>query len=175
MNAKYRAKHPMGLAAALAAVLALTTSLASLCARADDGNLTLQVHIQQHKSRFQLMLEQVQERASRRAALGHASPATRAAASTPTDIGDSSQSMRLESIIVADPSPLQMDQESMLQFRAQQAYDRDQQSILDHRQQRRALLAGPRIGADRFATTRNELVRFDAQNQQQSLQRKLRH
>jgi hypothetical protein len=181
MNAKFRAKHPLGpvivLATALAPVLVLTASLAPVRVLADDAGLAQQLRVQQQKSSFQLMLEQIEQRARRRAE-GHETPAFPAPASTPIDLGVATESMRLNSISVSDPPSLQIDQEDTAQLRAEQAYDRDQQRILDYRQQRRALI-GPRsgsaIGVDSFATNRNELVRFSTQSQKQSLQRKLRH
>lgn len=173
MNVKYRAKHPLRRVAALV----LTAALVPLWATADDGGLSQQLRVQQHKSRFQLMLEQVQQQARRRA-LRVDSSATAAPASTLVDVGVATESMRLEPISVFDPPSLQIDQENTVQFRAEQAYDRDQQRILEYRQQRRALIAprtGSAIGVSSFAANRNELVRSNTQNQKQSLQRKLRN
>jgi hypothetical protein len=173
MNVKYRAKHPSRRFAALI----LAAAFVPLWASADDGGLTQQLRVQQHQSRFQLMLEQVQQQARRRA-LSHASTAAGAPASTPVDVGVATESMRLEPISVFGPPSLQIDQEITPQFRAGQAYERDQQRILEHRQQRRALIApgtGSAIGGSGFAANRNELVRFKTQNRQQSLQRKLRN
>jgi hypothetical protein len=174
MNAKYRAKH----CRRLAGVLALTASLTPLWAGADDGNLDQQLRIQQHKSRFQLMLEQVQESARRRAGPERATPLTHASAPNSTDLGDWTDSVRLHPVSLSDPLTSGIDSDSASRFRAQQAYDRDQQRILDHRQRQRALIGrtrtGGALGVDRFSTKRGELVRYKVQNRRQSLQRKLR-
>ncbi len=174
MNAKCRAKYRTRLAGALA----LTAWLIPVSVTADDGNLNQQLHIQQQKSRFQLMLEQVQESARRRAAAAQTAPTRHAGPSTLTHLGDGTQSVRLDPVTVTDPVSPKIDPERTKWFRAQQAYERDQQRILDHRQQRRALIAGARTGGpngiDRIATKRRALVRYNAQNQRQSLQRKLR-
>lgn len=175
MNAKYRAKPPRR----RAAVLALTASLVPFWAAAEDGGITQQLRVQQHKNRFQLMLEQVQAQARRRAALENNASARAATVSPPTDLGDATESMRLKSMPVTEPARLSIDPENAAEFRTRQAYERDQQRILDQRQQRRALIAGPRtgsvIGTDSFSANRNELVRFNTQNQKQRLQRKLRN
>lgn len=174
MNRKCRAKHHNRLAGALA----LSAGLLPLWVVADDGNLTQQLRIQQQTSRFQLMLEQVQESARRRAALGHTAPATRAGVPASMDIGDWNESIRLDPVSVTDPHAAPIEPRGASQFQAQQAYERDQRRILDHRQQRRALIGGARstsvIGVDSFAAKRNRLVRYKAQNKRQSLQRKLR-
>ena len=173
MNAKYRAKHPLR----WAAVLALTASLAPLWAAAEDGGLTQQLRVQQHKSRFQLMLEQVQEQARRRAALQSNAPAGAGPESPAMDFGDATESVRVTPVSVVDTSDLSIDQENAAEFNARQAYERDQQRILDQRQRRRALIAEPRTGSviGSFSAERNELVRFNTQDQMQRLQRKLRN
>ena len=174
MNAKFRAKHRSRRAGALV----LSVWLIPQTVTADDGNLTQQLHIQQHKSRFQLMLEQVQGRARQRAAAGQTATSSYAGSSVPTDLGDWTQSMRLHPVTVNELATPQVDPDNSPRLWAQQTYERDQQRTLDHRQQRRALIAGARtrgaIRANSFQAKRRELVRFDAQNQRQSLQRKLR-
>jgi hypothetical protein len=173
MNGKYRAMHR----ARLAGALALTGCLIPLSVSADDGNLTQQLLVQQRMSRFQLMLEQVQASVRRRAAARQRAPATPAGPSTPTDLGDWTESVRLRPVTVTDRVALAVAPETLRRLRAEQVYERDQQRILDHRQQRRALIIGARtggpLGVD-FATKRRELVRYSVQSQQQSLQRKLR-
>ena len=189
MNGKYRAKHR----ARLAGALALAGCLVPLWVAADDGNLTQQLRIQQQtspgmdeversrmpepKSRFQLMLEQVQESARRRAAVRQRDPATRVAAATPVTLGDWTESVRLHPVTLSDPQARAIAAETMRQLRAGQAHERVQQRILDQRQQRRALIVGARaggpLGVD-FATRRSELVRYSVQSRQHSLQRKLR-
>ena len=171
MNGKYRAKHRTRLAGALA----LTAWLIPLSVSADDGNLTQQLHIHQAKSRFQLMPEQVQESARRRAAAARTVAAARAGPVTPTHLGDWTQSARLAPVTVTDRVSPEIAAETTRRFRARQAYERDQQRILDYRQQRRALIAGLRTGGSAgFGAKRRELVRYNAQSQRQSLQRKLR-
>ena len=160
----------------LAAAFSLTAWLIPLSVTADDGNLTQQLHTQQQRSRFQLMLEQVADGARRRAAAQSAAT-THAGPAAPIDFGDWTESARLVPITVTDPVSLTSKAESARRFRARQAHDRDQQRILHHRQQRRALIAGARsgpLGIDSFGAKRRELVRYHAQNQGQSLQRKLR-
>lgn len=175
MNGKFAAKHHTRLGAALA----LTMSLISLGVPADDGNLTRALAIQQHKSRFQLMLEQVEAQARRRAAAAH----TSAAATTPSvgkvGLGDESETLRLAPIPVVGREIPEIEPLSVRRLRSEQAYERDQQRILDHRQQSRALTAdlrtaGP-VGSDRYASKRSELVRSNTQNKRLSLQRKLRY
>lgn len=174
MNAKYRAKQHVP----LAAVLLVTVSLVPAQVTADDGNLAQQLRIQQHKSRFRLMLEQVQERARQRVA--HRPVATRAdtGTSTPAALGDWSQSVRLDPASVTGPGSRKFDPGQTLRLKARQAYERDQRRILDHRQQRRALISGLRTGGpsglNSFQAKRRELTRFNTQNQRQILQRKLR-
>lgn len=167
---KFRARRVHG--------LALAAWLWGPCVMADDGNLTQQLHIQQQKSGFQLMLEQVQERARRRAVAGPASATADAPAVAKSDLGDRTQSVRLAPIALTDPMARDADEESLQRLRARQAFERDQQRILDHRQQRRALIADPDIagpaGIDAYAIKRRELVRYNTQQQQQTLQRKLR-
>ena len=143
---------------------------------ADDGNLSQQLHTQQQQSRFQLMLEQVAKSARRRAAAAPSAPASHADPAARIDLGDWAESVRLQPVSVTDPaSP---DSQAARRFQARQARDRDQQRILHHRQQRRALIAGGRtagpLAIGSFAAKRRELVRYKAQNQRQSLQRKLR-
>jgi len=172
MNRKYQAKSR----ARLAGALALTGCLLALPVAADDGNLTQQLRGQQKMSRFQLMLEQVQESARRRGAALRTAAATRVGASTPADLGDWTESVRLHPVTEAGPVAPAIAPESLRRLLAGQAYERDQQRILDHRQQRRALIIGARggpLGVD-FGTKRREMVRNNAQSQQQSLQRKLR-
>ena len=173
MNGKYRAKQR----ARLAGALTLAGCLIPLSAAADDGNLTQQLRAQQEMSRFQLMLQQVQASARRRGAASRTGPATGAGPSTPTDLGDWTESVRLAPATVTDPVTIDIAPQTPQRLRAEQAYERAQQRILDHRQQRRALVVGARaggpVGVD-FGTKRRELVRYNVQNQRQSLQRKLR-
>ncbi len=174
MNGKYRAK----LRTRLAAALSLTAWLIPLSVTADDGNLTQQLHIQQQKSRFQLMLEQVAEGARRRAAAAQSTPASRAGPAASIDLGDWAESLRLEPVGVTGLVLPGTEKESARRLQVRQAYERDQQRVLHHRQQHRALIAGARTsnpaGAGGFGAKRREFVRYNAQNQRQSLQRKLR-
>jgi hypothetical protein len=174
MNAKYRAKHRIQRAAALLVTVCLVPAQVT----ADDGNLAQQLRSQQHKSRFQLMLEQVQERARQRAARGHVATRADADTSTPAALGDWSQSVRLDPITVTGPGSRKFKPDQAFRLPARQAYERDQRRILDHRQQRRALITGLRTGGpvalNSFQAKRRELARFNTQNQRQILQRKLR-
>lgn len=168
MNAKYRATRCKRVAGALALVL----GFAPVWASADDGNLSQPLRIQQQKSRFQLMLEQVQESARRRAAQA---PTARVGAPDSPAINARTESVRLDPVSVTDSSTTGFDSDSDGRLRKQQAFERDQQRILNHRQRRRALIgAGRHPGANSFAAKRGELARYNAQNQQQSLQRRLR-
>ena len=167
MNGKYRAKDRRRLADAVVFAVWLIPQFAT----AEDGNLNQQLRIQQHKSHFQLMLEQVQRRARQRAEAGRA-----AAASYPASragLGDWTQSPRLDPVVVATPATPHTGPDSTAELAARQAQERDQRRILDHRQQRRALIAGA-ARTNSYPVKRRELVRFNAQNQRQSLQRKLR-
>ena len=174
MNGKYRAK----LRTRLAGTVSLAVWLVPLSVTADDGNLTQQLHAQQQQSRFQLMLEQVAKSARQRAAAAQSAPASHAVPATPIDLGDWAESARLQPLAVTEPVSPQSEAEPAQRFQTRQAHDRDQQRILHHRQQRRALIAGARTGGppgiDSFGAKRRELVRYSAQNQRQSLQRKLR-
>jgi len=175
MNGKITAIHRIRLSAALA----LTMALISINVAADFGNLEQALAVQQNKSSFQLMLEQVQARARQRAS---AAPAS-AAATTPSvekiPLGDETETVRLTPLPVVAPDVFEIEPSSLQRLRAEQAYERDQRRILDYRQQTRALTrdlrkAGP-VGTDRYATRRSELVRFDTQNKRLSVQRKLRY
>lgn len=181
MNSKYRAKDCKRLAGALAQPLAQSLALALVVwltpigAPADDGNLYQELRIQQQKSSFQLKLEQVQEQARRRAAAAQTARAAQTESAAGLDIGDPDQSMRLAPRHVTEPLAPRIDADEVWRIQAQQSYERDQQRILDYRQQRSALTAGARAGGDyRYAAKRSELVRFNTQNQRQTLQRKLR-
>ena len=178
MNGKYPAKTRLHLAALATVGLVFAGSLIPRGATADFGHLSQQQRIQQHKSRFQLMLEQVQESARQRAAAARTTSATPVDPSMPVGLGDWTESMRLDPVTVTDPVTRDLESESTRRLRAKQAHDRDQRRILDHRQQRRALIAGPRTagpsGAASFAAKRREVVRFQSQTQRLSLQRKLR-
>lgn len=182
MNAKSRAKCrlPAGI------LLAAAACLVPPGAGADDGHLTQQVRTEQHKSNFQLMLEQVQESSRRRAAAAQRGAEPRrggrsTAASPAMDLGDSTQSVRLDPGSVTGRVPGDLEPESARRLRARQAYDRDQRRILDNRQRRGALIARSRnvgpagsAGSGSFAAKRREMVRFKSQNQRLSVQRKLR-
>ena len=174
MNAKYRAKQRVQ----LVAVLLVTVWLVPAQVTADDGNLAQQLRIQQHKSRFQLMLEQVRKRARQRAAHGHVATRADADTSTPAALGDWSQSVRLDPVGVTGSGSRKIDPDQTRRLKTRQAYERDQRRILDHRQQRRALISGLRSGGSTglksFQAKRRELARFNTQNQRQILQRKLR-
>jgi hypothetical protein len=174
MNAKFRAKHPIR----LALTLSVAMLLACVDANADDGNLTQQLEIQQQKSQFQLKLQQVQEQARQRAAAGQGASAG-TSASPPANIDDATDSARLNPISVGDTPSIDVDPQRTQEFQAEQAYERDQQRILENRQQRSALLEGSRPdgpgGADDFANRRENLNRFKSQDRQQALQRKLRN
>lgn len=170
MNAKFRAKHGCCL------VTALAVWLVAVGAPADDGNLDQQLGRQQQKSRFQLKLEQVQEQARRRAAAAQSVRAPQPEAVSPRDMGEPDQSMRLAPITVTAPPSPGIDAYDAASIQTQQSHERDQQRILDQRQQQRALIAGDRVGAeDRYAAKRGEIVRFKTQSQRQILQRKLRY
>jgi len=167
MNAKYRAKDRRR----LAGVVVFAAWLIPQFATAEDGNLTQQLRIQQHKSGFQLMLEQVQRRARQRTEAGRAAAPSYPA--SPAGLGDWTQSPRLDPIAVATPVTPRTSPDSRLGLAARQAHERDQRRILDHRQQRRALIAGA-VRTNSYPIKRRELVRSNVQNQRQSLQRKLR-
>lgn len=144
-------------------------------ASADDGNLYQELRIQQQKSSFQLKLEQVQVQARQRAASAQTARPAQTERAAPLDIGDPDQSMRLAPLAVTEPLPPRIVVDDAAGIQARESYERDQQRILDYRQQRRALIAGPRVDADgRYAARRSELVRFNTQDQRQTLQRKLR-
>jgi hypothetical protein len=187
MNGKYSAKVRVSLAVALAPMglalvgLALTGWLIPLSVTADFDNLGQQLRVQQQKSRFRLKLEQVQESARQRAAtVGTASTASieRAGPSTPVGLGGWTTSPRLHLSTVTEPVQRDTDPKSARRLRARQAYERDQRRILDHRQQRHALIAGSRTRGpavlDSYAEKRRNLVRYRSQNQRLSLRRKLR-
>ena len=175
MNGKYRPKLRMRQVAAVSLAAWLIPSSVT----ADDGNLTQQLRVQQQQSRFQLMLEQVAKSARQRAAAAPSAPASHAGAATPIDLGDWAESARLQPVTVTGPESPQMEAESTRRVQARQARDRDQQRILHQRQQRRALIAAGRtggpLGVDSFGAKRRQLVRYNRQNQRQSLQRKLRN
>ena len=161
----------MTLAAAVAAVV-------SVCgAFADDGNLTQQVRIEQSKSQFQLQLEQIAARARQRAA---AAAAAEDSSGRPArvDLGDSGDSLRLEPVGPIDGAPPDEALDTARRLELEQAYDRDQRWILDQRQRRAALRAdspGPRFdGIGSYARERQDRVRFQTENRQQAVQRKLR-
>jgi hypothetical protein len=175
MNAKYRAKNPkLG-----AGALALLAWLASSYAAADDGYLTQPLQIQQHKSAFQLKLEQVEQQARRRAAAGHAARSAQTNAAASTDLGSPDQSMRLTPLAVADSMTSSIGPDDAERINGQQTFERHQQRILSQRQQRRALVGGPDtvgLGGDsRYAAKRSQLQRFSVQDQRLTLQRKLRY
>jgi hypothetical protein len=170
MNVNFRAKHSCCL------VTALAVWLIPVGAFADDGNLDQQLRMQQQENRFQLKLEQVREQARRRAAAAQSVRAQRPEAASPMDMGEPDQSMRLATITVSAPASPSIDAQDAARIQTQQDHERDQQRILDQRQQQRALIAGDRLGAeDRYAAKRGELVRFKTQSRRQSLQRKLRY
>ena len=169
MNAKYRAKDCRRLAGAVFFAAWLIPQFAT----AEDGNLSQQLRIQQHKSQFQLMLEQVQHRARQRAEAGGAAAPSYSGSPSPAGLGDWTQSPRLDPIAIATPATPHAGPDTTAGLAARQAYERDQRRILDHRQQRRALIAGA-ARTNSYPIKRRELVRFNAQNQRQTLQRKLR-
>ena len=171
MNAKFRAKQPIR----LTATLILAALIVCPRAHADDGNLTQQLQTQQDKSSFQLKLQQIEEQARRRAAAGQGASSPPPSAPS-ADMGDANESVRLNPVGVDNPSTTDVDPQNSQEFRARQAYERDQQRILDNRQQRSALLEDSRPGgADDYADRRENLNRFKSQNRQQALQRKLRN
>ena len=173
MNRKYSAKYR-----ARVAGIALAGCLMPLSVTADVDDLAQTLRSQQQKSRFQLMLEQVQASARQRAAVVRTTPAAQAHSPKPTMLGDWTQSVRLNPVTVTEPVPRLIVPASTARLRNRQAYERDQQRILEYRQQRRALIAAPRAGVpvafDGYAHKRRELMRYRRQDQQQSLQRKLR-
>jgi hypothetical protein len=179
MNAKWRAKRRFR----VRVLLAVTASLLPFATAADYGNLAQQVRTEQHKSNFQLMLEQVRESSRQRAAAapsGAQTPGGGRSTSTGrgADLGDSTQSLRLDPGSVTGPVPGDLEPASARRLRAKQAYDRDQRRILDDRQRRSALIARSRnvgpTGSDSFAAKRREMVRVKTQNRRLSVQRKLR-
>ena len=163
-------------------LLAATACLAASGAGAYDGNLSQQVRIEQHKSSFELMLEQVRESSRQRAAAaGRGAAAPRGERSISTDLGDSTQSLRLDPGSVTVSAPRDLEPASARRLRADQAYDRDRRRILDSRQRRSALIARSRnagpagsTGSGTFAAKRREMVRIKTQNRRLSVQRKLR-
>ena len=172
MNAKSWAKRCRSPAAALA----LATCLVG--AGADDGNLDRRYLSEQRKSAFELKLEQVRESARRRAAEKRAQGTAGERRSIPADLGNASQSVRLEPVRVTEPAKPDGQPPSLRRLRAEQAYDRDQRRILDQRQRRSALVAStrrtPPAGAERYAEKRRLRMRMRSQDQRLSLQRKLR-
>lgn len=170
MNGKCPAKTRAGLAAAVC----LSAWLAPAWVSADFDDLNQPLRIEQQKSRFQLMLEQVQERARQRAATRSAS-LEQARSADPVGLGDWSESLRLDSMAVTEPAPLGLDPQPERRLRAEHAYERRQRQTLDQRQQRDALIvgAGVRDPADSYATKRRSLVRFKSQDARLNLQRKL--
>lgn len=177
MNGKYPAKTRAGLAVVSLAGLTMTGWLAAASVSADFDDLSQQLRIQQHKSRFQLMLEQVQESARQRATTRTPS-VERAGPSAPVGLGDWTESLRLDSATVSEPVPLGIAAKSKRRLRARQSYERKQRHILDQRQRRDALIAGSRTrgpaGTDNFSAKRRNLVRYRTENQRLTLQRKLR-
>jgi hypothetical protein len=164
----------------MAALMAITLTSGALpgSALADFDGLNQQLRMEQQKSRFQLMLEQVQESARRRARQAQTAAAASASAPTPVDLGGGTESVRLDAVTLSEPPP-QTDAAWTRPLEVEQARERDQRGILDQQQQRRGLIAGPRartysgdLGG--YASKRRELVRFGTQNQRLSLQRKLR-
>lgn len=177
MNAKKSAKAAR---APTAARVILAAAVLPLCAAlADDGNLTQQVRIEQSKSEFQLQLEQIAARARQRAAAAAAEDS--GARPARVDLGDSGDSLRLEPIGPIGPiqgAPPDEALDAARRLELEQAYDRDQRWILDQRQRRAALRAdspGPGSGGiGSYARARQDRVRFQTENRQQAVQRKLR-
>ena len=160
----------------MAAAAGATLVLASAATAADDGNLGQQLRIEQSKSRFQLMLEQVRESARLRAAEQRARAEAPQGIRVPADPMESSESVRLDIDPVTDPSFQEIEPESARRLRAEQAYERDQRRILDQRQRRSALVSRgrPTAGAGGYAERRARMVRFRTQDRRLSVQRKLR-
>ena len=170
VRASTTARAPLVSLATLAAVMATGAALA------DDGNLTQQVRIEQSKSQFQLQLEQIEARARQRAAAAAAgNPGARPAR---VDLGDSGDSLRLEPIDVGDPALPTQSLDSARELELKQAYDRDERWILDQRQRRDALRADSPVirsnGIGAYARERQDRVRYQTENRQQAVQRKLR-
>ena len=170
MNGKCPAKTRAGLAAAVC----LSAWLVPAWVSADFDDLNQTLRIEQHKSRFQLLLEQVQESARQRAATRSAS-VDRAGSADPVGLGDWTESLRLDSVAVTKSVPLGLDAKPERRLRAKHAYERRQRHILDQRQRRDALVAGARARgpADGYAAKRRGLVRYRSQNARLNLQRKL--
>lgn len=170
MNAKSRAKHRLF----IPGVLIIAVILVSSGADADDGNLQQQLRKEQQKSEFELKLEQVRESARQRAAEGRAP----AEAPVPRDLGEQSESVRLDAAGTHAPAASDLEPPSARRLRESQAYERDQRRYLDERQRREGLVAGSRAtgpaGARSSAIERRALTRSRSQNRRQTLQRKLR-
>ncbi len=174
MNGNYPAKFRVRLIHALA----LAVWLSGPSAFADDAGLAQQLRVQQQQSRFQLMLEQVRERARRRFEAGHAAAGAGVSRAAERDLGDRTESVRLESMVVIDTVEQGADEVAHRRLLAQQDFERDQQRIVHLRQDRRVPVVGPRMagspGIDAYATKRRERTRYETQSERQSLQRKLR-
>jgi hypothetical protein len=177
MTEKRPAKAPRR-SRGIAALMAITLTCGALpgSALADFDGLNQQLRMEQQKSRFQLMLEQVQESARRRARQAPAESVASVPASPQVDLGNGTESVRLDAVSVGELPP-QTDAAWARRLEVEQARERDQRGILDQQQQRQSLIAGARTSPGdlgRYASKRRELVRFRSQNQRLSLQRKLR-
>lgn len=170
MNAKFRAKLRFFAPGALT----LVVILASPGAPADDGNLQQQLRIERQKSGFELKLEQVRESARERAAGQRGS----IEAPSPRNLGDGSESVRLDATGASAPAASDLEPASARRLREAQAYERDQRRYLDQRQRREGLIAGSRAtgpaGARDPAVERRALTRSRSQNRRQAVQRRLR-
>ena len=158
--------------------LALAGALAPGPVSGDDGGLYHQQRLQQHKSQFQLMLEQLNERSRQRARDQRRSGGSGGASSpVAASLGQGHQPLRLGIRLgrasSATRDPAQTPQR--IQFREEGQQRR--QRILDEQQRRRALVtdrdAGRGLTSRVAASKRLRLNNSRVQQQQRSLQRKL--
>ena len=179
MNGKYPAKTRARPAAAVGlAGLALAVWLAPATVSADFDDLNQGLRIEQQKSRFQLMLEQVQESARQRAGARRSASTERGEAPAPVDLGDWTESVRLDSRSTTVPAAfLGSAKRTEKRLRARHAYEDRQRRILDERQRRDALVVNARSrgsAIDGFSSKHRSRVRYRIENQRLNLQRKLR-
>lgn len=178
MNVKSRAKRGPTPVGPLVVLAGTAMALAGAATGADDGNLGQQLRMEQAKSAFQLMLEEVRESARLRAMEERGRAEARRDTSAPLESGDSSESVRLDVQRVTEPGFQDPEPAPARRLRADQAYERDQLRILAERQRRSALVSGGLrtgpAGTDGFADRRARMTRFKTQDRRLAVQRKLR-